>query len=483
MEYPITVLPMGRVVFARDGEDLLSVLRTAGLAPDAPCGGTGTCGKCTVFVEGQAVCACKTRVSGAMTVTIPATKEETILTAGIFVSPARGKGFALAFDIGTTTVAGFLLDGAAGKELAALARPNPQGSFGADVISRIRAALDGHMQALTDQIRDCVEELAQSLCQSADVAPTAIKTVSLVGNPAMVQLFLGICPENLAKLPFAPVLTRAACEPAHIYIPSLREAKLQIVPHISGFIGSDTVACVLATQLHTLKEPALLVDIGTNGEMVMTDGKRLVACSTAAGPALEGAMIRWGMRAAPGAIDHVFLLDGMARCTTVGGEAPVGICGSGIVDAVAAALEMKKLDRRGKLLEGCDLPLAGQVVLTQEDIRQVQLAKGAIAAGIELMAKRLELDVAQLRHVYLAGAFGSFLQPQSACRIGLLPNVPEDRILAVGNAAGSGAKLLALEGNALAKTEKLVQSIECLELAAQQAFPRCFAKHMCFLEA
>ena len=481
VKHPVTVLPAGRVITAEHGQDLLSALRSAGLGPDAPCGGQGRCGKCTVFVDGKAVISCQTPVQGPMTVTVPDAADEAILTGGIAVQASAGEGYALAFDIGTTTVAGFLLDGT-GAELATLAAPNPQRSFGADVISRIRAALDGHMEELTGSIRNCVADMAADLCQKAGVAQGQIRIVSLVGNPAMQQLFLGIHPENLAKLPFAPVLTRAEYCSAGAFVSGLSGAKMLIVPDVSGFVGADTLACVLATTLAEQQEPALLVDIGTNGEMVLTDGKRMVACSAAAGPALEGANIRFGMRAARGAIDHVRAVETGLECSVIGGAEPMGICGSGLIDAVAAALEQRLLDSRGRILSGDTIALADPVYLTQEDIRQVQLAKGAIAAGIELMARHLGLEISQIRRVYLAGAFGSFLSPKSACCIGLLPPILQNRILAVGNAAGSGAKMLALDTDAQARAQALVGRIEFLELATRKDFPRCFAKHMRFAQ-
>jgi hypothetical protein len=194
------------------------------------------------------------------------------------------------------------------------------------------------------------------------------------------------------------------------------------VPDISGFVGADTVACVLATGLDRQEEMTLLVDIGTNGEMVMGNRHRMVACSTAAGPALEGANIRFGMRGMAGAIDHVTRKDGKIVCSVIGGTEPQGICGSGLIDAVAAALELGLINSRGRIQnESRRIPLTEQVFLTQEDIREIQLAKGAIAAGIRLMAKELGITMEQIDRVYLAGAFGSYLDPESACRMGLLP--------------------------------------------------------------
>ncbi len=484
MDHHIVVLPQKVDMDAAPGANLLEILRAGGLAPAAPCGGQGSCGKCRVWVDGEARLACRTVVDRDMTVTLPAEKEINILTGGAAVqektAPVKD-GFLLAFDIGTTTVVGYLLEGKTGKELASESRLNPQAEFGADVISRIRHAMAGHLEALSRSIRSCMEAIIAALCQKAGIAPGDIGVISVVGNPAMQQLFLGVSPENLARLPFAPRLKRGEITGAKTYLSICPEAVLLTVPDISGFVGADTVACVLATGLHRQGRKTLLVDIGTNGEMVLTDGSRMVACSTAAGPALEGATIQFGMRGQAGAIDHVWLEDGAFRCSVIGGGAAEGICGSGLIDAVAAALDAGLLNARGRILNDAHtLQLTDQLYLTQEDIRQVQAAKGAIAAGIELMAAHLGIGLAQIEQVYLAGAFGTFMDPRSACRIGLLPPVLAGKIEAVGNAAGSGAKLIACDAQALEQTEELVAQVEFLELAALPEFQRCFARNMRF---
>ena len=484
MEYRVTVLPMKRNMDVPDGSNLLELLRKAGLAPDAPCGGEGRCGKCRVLVDGREALACKTVIDRDMTVTVPSAKPDTVLTEGIEVSEEvrnPGEGYLLAVDIGTTTVAAYLLDGKTGMDLASESMRNPQTVFGADVVTRIRFALKGQMDALTDCIRKCVAELTRALCEKAGVRYAQITVVSIVGNPAMQQLFLGISPENLAKIPFSPVLTRVETVAAKPYLPPCGNARLLIVPDISGYVGADTVACVLACELDQQEEYSLLVDIGTNAEMVLGNKRRMAACAAAAGPALEGANIRFGMGGQAGAIDHVWLENGAPRCSVIGDGKAVGICGSGLVDAVAVALDAGLLDARGRILnEEGRIPLADGVFLTQEDIRQVQMAKGAIAAGIELMAARLGLELGQIGKVYLAGAFGTFMNPVSACRMGLLPACLEGKIQAAGNAAGTGAKLLARNAEALARAQKLAGRIEAVELAAVPEFRRCFARNMRF---
>ncbi len=473
-------------VSGKTGGTLLQALQKLGYAPDAPCGGNGTCGKCKVLVDGAEVLACQTPVDRDLEVTIPRSAGLQILQEGVGAAAQMDpleEGHLLAFDIGTTSVVCYLLDGSTGEELAAVGMGNPQAVFGADVISRIRAALNGEMERLTKAIREGMTALIWQVCRESGITPADVAVVSVVGNPAMQQLFLGIRPENLAGVPFAPALTEAKAVSCGEILPVCGRAKLLIVPDISGYVGADTLGCVLATGMHEKEEMTLLVDIGTNGEMVLGNSERMIACSTAAGPALEGAQIRFGMGGAPGAIDHVWLENGEVKCSVIGGGEAKGICGSGLIDAIAVGLEMGLLNKRGRIQnDERVLRLTEEIWLTQEDIRQVQLAKGAIRAGITLMAGELGLEVADIEKVRLAGAFGSYLDPKSACRIGLLPEELLGRIEAVGNAAGSGAKMLACDKKLLAVTQQLAERIEFLELASLPAFPRTFAMAMNFRE-
>ena len=245
MLHRITVIPQQQNIDAASGENLLTVLQTAGFFVNASCGGNGSCGKCEVLVDGEEVLACQTIVAQDMTVTLPVAKAAHILTEGTGFRPAASckNGFSLAFDIGTTTVAGYLLRRENGQELTCESSLNPQASYGADVISRIQYALKGHMEELTAVIRNCITNLTYSLCEKAALTPDQITVVSIVGNPAMQQLFLGVYPENLAQIPFAPVLTQAKTVPAKSYIPLLENAELLIVPNISGFVGAKLLAC------------------------------------------------------------------------------------------------------------------------------------------------------------------------------------------------------------------------------------------------
>lgn len=484
--YTLHILPNNITAYAEPAANLMSVLQENHVFLDAPCGGNGKCGKCGVLVDHQEVLACQTTVKRNMMVTIPDKTGLNVLQTGIAVAQQMDPfkdGYLIAFDIGTTSVVCFLLDGSTGRELAKCSMLNPQTAFGADVISRIQAALRGELEQEAEAIRDGMTALLQSACTSAGIKPSEIGVVSVVGNPAMQQLFLGVHPGNLAAVPFAPVLTEAKTVSCKDILPICPNADLLVVPDISGYIGADTMGCVLSTKLYQSEEITLMVDIGTNGEMVLGNKNRMIACSTAAGPALEGANIQFGMRGADGAIDHVWLENGKAVYSVIGGGDAAGICGSGLIDAIAAGLEMGLLNKRGRIQNDDHIfHITEHIYLTQDDIRQVQLAKGAIYAGISLMAKQLDLGIRDIQKVQLAGAFGSFLNPQSACRIDLLPAELLDRIEVVGNAAGSGAKMLAGDRKLLPLTQVLTEKIKFLELASLPEFSRTFAKSMNFRE-
>ena len=500
MGFVITIASEGRKISAEPGQTLLEALRRQGLAPDAPCGGNGKCGKCTMLVDENPVLSCQYVIAGDITVQSAARADSTrVLAQGdgarTEMAPLRS-GCLAAFDIGTTTIVCYLLDGVSGDVLAVRSAVNPQESFGADVISRIQHALAGSLDILTTLLRGEMSALLAKACADASKTPRQVGVVSFVGNPCMQQLFLGISPRNLAEIPFAPVLNHCQVLEARHFLPECTNAALVVVPDISGYVGADTVGCILSTGMDHAEPMTLMVDIGTNGEMVLGNRRRLTACATAAGPALEGARIRFGMRGCQGAIDHVWLENGALQCSVIGGGTAVGICGSGLIDAVAVLLDAGLINQRGRLCLQESAPVLQEhlreeqtqrvfdlidgVYLTQEDIREVQMAKGAIAAGIDLMAAHLGISTDEIQQVLLAGAFGSYIRPESACRIGLLPPRLLSKIRAVGNAAGSGARRLACNQWEMARAQQAAQQTEFLELASMPGFQKCFARNMLF---
>lgn len=467
--YTITFQPQAVSVTVPEGTTLLQAQRLAGLQPDAPCGGNGKCGKCKLIWEQQEILACQTKVHQDMTVYAHSARPLQILANTTSVS-GESDGthrHVLAFDVGTTTVVAYLLDGMTGELKASASTINPQSQYGADVISRIQFVLNGGGAQMQDVIWTALEDLTRKAAKAAGISPGEITQAALVGNTAMHHLLLGIDPTDLVTPPYMPKVSKAMEIDGR---PRLSiSGSIRILPNIAGFVGGDTVGCMVYTRFDRLKPLTLLIDIGTNGEMVLGNQKRRVCCSTAAGPAFEGANISCGMRGAPGAVDHVTWDGEKISYHVIGGQAPAGLCGSGLLDLVAALLDAGILDESGRL-ENKAYTLCPGVVLTQKDVREVQLAKAAIRTGIELLAQRLSVRLEQIETVYLAGAFGNYLNPASACRIGMIPPVLQKKISPIGNAAGEGAKLCAFSGKEFSYSQQLASSTEFLELANTPQF-------------
>ncbi len=474
-QFTVTFQPDNIVIHAEAGTTVLQTQIAAGLRPDAPCAGKGTCGKCRVTIDGEEVLACQTAVDRNLTVLTEQEEGEKILTTGLAVStaPERLYPYVLAFDIGTTTVVAYLMDGHTGKQIATASCRNPQGQFGADVISRIEHALQGGSAQLQNCIRQTMESLRNELCSQTGITGQEIGAASIVGNTAMHHLLLGIDPKPLVTPPYMPNIFEA--------LELDRGCQVRILPNIAGFVGGDTVGCMVSTRFDQLEDLSLMIDIGTNGEMVLGDKKHRIACSTAAGPAFEGAKISCGMRGADGAVDHVWLENGQVHYHVIGDTPPEGICGSGLLDLVAVLLDLEIIDESG-YLEDKEYKLCDNVILTQKDVREVQLAKAAIRAGIELLAEKMGAAVSDIRKVYLAGAFGNYLTPAAACRIGMIPPVLLDRVVPIGNAAGEGAKLCALNREEYLYSQRLAKETEFLELASLPQFQDCYVDALEFSE-
>lgn len=481
----LTILNRNQTLDVATGSVLLDLLREQGLHPDAPCGGKGICGKCKVLVDGKEQLACQTTIDRDMSIYLPQQSSAQILTDGktVSVKPDGANRYALAFDLGTTTVVAYLMDGVTGELLSKTSCMNPQAQFGADVISRIQYAMEGNAAELSRCIRGALSDLTIAAAKQAGISPEEITVASIVGNTAMHHLLLEIDPKPLTVPPYMPSVSHALCLPAPELLPISPDGMVRILPNIAGFVGADTVGCLLATRLDTLEDLTLMIDIGTNGEMVLGNKNRRIACSTAAGPAFEGAKIECGMRGAPGAIDHVSLRDGSLDFHVIGGGKATGLCGSGLLDLIAGLLKTGEISESGRMECG-DIYHIGDtsVYLTQKDVREVQLAKAAIRAGIELMCQAMKVKVSDIRQVLLAGAFGNYLDPQSACAIGMIPPVLQDRIFPIGNAAGEGARLAVLNAEEFTFSKKLAAGTEFLELASMPEFNDCYVDCLCFEE-
>ena len=404
-----------------------------------------------------------------------------------------GRRCLAAFDIGTTTIAGYLLDGEDGRTLAVESRMNPQAQYGADVIMRANYALEHGTDVLSRCIREAVNEMLGVLAGDAGISREDIFQVCIVGNTCMHHLFLGISPASLVHAPYTPAVSERLVLNAGDYgLDVQRKAELIMLPDIAGYVGADTCGCLLALRQDLKDEISLMIDIGTNGEMVLGNRNRLVTCSTAAGPAFEGAKIECGMRGAAGAVDHVKYENGKWDYTTVGNQPAVGLCGSGLIDLVAGLLDAGMLDENGALSSGQEkqgvfmlVPpeQAGNergVYLTQKDIGEVQLAKAAIAAGIQMLMKRLGITEEEICSVYIAGAFGNYMDPVSAGKIGLLPAALVKKVEPVGNAAGEGAKIALVNEREMLEMDELVGKIDFVELAASGDFQDYFIDELGF---
>ncbi len=412
----------------------------------------------------------------------------------------------LAVDLGTTTMAATLCDLVSGQTIATVSRANPQSTFGDDVISRMEYASAGqqHQRELSRLVQEAIRDMADEACQAAGQS-SDILAVSVAANTVMNHLLLEVPTTGMATSPFAPVFTDAAV---------IKDRQLmQIVPNIAGFVGGDITAGLLAHDLQSADGPCLFLDVGTNGEMALAHNGRIIACATAAGPAFEGARISRGMRAAPGAIARVELTpEGDIDVGVLGEPTPaVGICGTGLMDAIAVLLSSGILDGGGRLLEqpeayaagGAAAKLAARlfrdgdgaafwlvrpagrgvagVALTQKDVREFQLAKGAIAAGVLVLLAAAGVAALEVKSVLLAGGFGNFLSPVSAVRTGLLPaGIAAERVRAVGNAALAGARLYLLSEKDREAASALARRVEYIELSGRKDFESAFAEEMLF---
>ncbi len=416
--------------------------------------------------------------------------------------------YGLAVDIGTTTLAGYLLNLQTGEELAIRSRMNPQQRLGADVITRIKQVHDRGKAGLTelkDAVVEGINSLVKRVCEAARIEPSQIAKATVVGNPTMLHLLTGIPPSFIDHSPYTPVLQEGLAFPAaQLEIDANPEARVHVFPGISGYVGGDITAGVLFAGLHRDDRLSLFVDIGTNAEIVLGNRDDLLACSTPAGPAFEGARIKHGMSATPGAITYARFDPNRddVQLEVISGVPPRGICGSGLIDLVAELLKVGAIDDKGTLRPDGDSPYAARIqnadngqpeflvaaepepiVLSQQDIRELQLAKGAIRAGVEVALGELDATPEDVDVVYLAGAFGNYVRRESVLRLGMLPPLPVGAIKPLGNAAGQGAKLALLNRGQWDDVGELARSVRYLELSYHPDFSDTFMQSMLFPDA
>lgn len=558
--YAVRFQPSGKSAVANEGDTLIAVARRAGLAVHAPCGGEGTCGKCVVRLPPAAadrvkvvdnaalsaaeireglVLACQTQVAGDVEAFVPeadagadlriltdgyagerrvaphvrkhyqAEADVTLVSAGgDVIGRERGdtarEAYAVAVDIGTTTLVASLLDLSRGAVLATESSLNPQALHVQDVLSRIKtASTDEGLAFLHGMLRDEINALLVRLVIAAKARLRRVYEVAFSGNTCMLHLAVGAPTAALGKYPYTPSVRGGHSLPAaDIGLRIARFGQIYLPPIIGPYVGADIASGILVTELAQRSGVILFIDIGTNGEIVLADHGRLLATSTAAGPAFEGMNIRHGMRAAPGAVERFQIEPDLSvRIDTIGNQPATGICGSGLIDLVAELVRVGVVASNGRLAKPGTLGSSAlaphlllvdgkpafrvteNLCLTQSDIRHVQLAKGALRAGVEMLLKHAGREAAQVDEVLIAGSFGYHLRADSLARLGLLPPALRDRVRFVGNTSRTGAEALLLNADNRRHLRELVARIQVIELADDGEFQKAFMKSMAFGQA
>ena len=493
-----------------DGKEFLfekGVLLSDILSSEKPCGAHAKCGKCKVIAKGNLSAAterelelltkdelaknirlsCLTYVLGECEITtLSKTQNDVILTNGksaeFELKPTFSK-FGAAFDIGTTTLAAKLYD-TNGVMLAESSKINPQKEWGSDVISRIESALSGKAKKLSNSIRYAICEMTEELSSQAGISAKEIDSVVITANTVMLSLLTEESAEPFSHAPFkSKRLFGETLSAESLDLFTLeKNVPIYLPPCISAFVGADVACAILASEL-CKNDTAMLFDIGTNGEMALwnKEKKRLTVCSTAAGPAFEGVGISMGMRGSTGAIDKVTFENGNFYSHVIGECLPVGICGSGLVDAVAAMLDANIIDESGYLEED-KFVIHPPVSLVPKDIRALQLAKSAIYAGAVTLMESERISSNAVSTVYIAGGFGNYINKISATRIGLLPKDLAKKSYSIGNGALSGAAMLLLNSDARSDISKLIANAKVLDLASNQIFSNYYMSAMALEE-
>jgi uncharacterized 2Fe-2S/4Fe-4S cluster protein (DUF4445 family) len=426
------------------------------------------------------------------------------MSAVIAILPPHAPLLGLAVDIGTTKLAAYLCNLHSGQILAKAGAMNPQTSFGEDVISRISYSnnINNGRKILQNRLVETLNQLIQGVCaqvnqNNGDVRPEYIVEAVVVGNTAMHHLFAGFPVHQLGMAPYVPAVSESLeIDADRIGLNIAPGAKIFLPPNIAGYVGADHVAMLLATDLWPSSKTKIALDIGTNTEISLCHDDQLIACSCASGPAFEGAHITAGMRAAPGAIERVQIIDGKMRIQTIENAAPIGICGSGILDAIACLRQVGALDQRGTfhsthpsvrdinnkkefvLVNHLDSGNGQDIVITRQDINEIQLAKGAIRTGIDALLETAGIEAHEIEEFIIAGAFGTYINIPSAMAIGMFPSLPIDRFQQVGNAAGAGARQMLLSLKQRAKAEEIAKHVTYLELSTYPNFSNLFSKSL-----
>ncbi|WP_281531918.1 ASKHA domain-containing protein [Anaerocolumna aminovalerica] len=541
----VTFLPMNKKIQINAGSNLFHAAMENGIDFGGVCSGNRTCGKCKAMItkgnnrkyskEERKLLTEEERNSGIrLTCCFTITEDTCVIISGkkekqsqvsrkedkiedsfgnLLTNSLAKEHYGIALDIGTTSVAARLWNLDRKEFIDEISTKNPQSLYGADVITRITYANSSgdNVRRLAYLIRECCNTLLLRLSAEHNINTNQIEAAVITANTTMSHLFLGKSVEKLAKVPFQGISYEGVkLKASDVGFQMHPNGQVYVMPGIAGHVGSDTLGCILAKDLNHAKGNHLLVDIGTNGEIVLAKEGELMVCSTAAGPAFEGASLHQGMRAIEGAISKVNIRNNLIEVELIGPEKgsaltysmnrngkavgeigdiyPIGICGSGVIEAISELLNNHIMDETGRLLgqEGDNNYVTlwkhhdKEVILTQKDIRELQLAKGAIYTGIMLLLKEAELSKSQLNYIYLAGAFGSSIDLKKAVHIGLLPPIEPDRINYIGNGALDGASKVLLGQISKAETESISKKIKHLELALCKEFQEEFLKAVNF---
>ncbi len=394
------------------------------------------------------------------------------------VKPVAEGELGIAVDIGTTTIAMYLLDLKSGALLGTIGAINCQKQYGDDVISRIQFTIDNPDG--TKRLRNMLVNQLNSLINQLVEDTSKISCAVIAANTIITHFFLGYEAKSIAFAPFTPLFTDLLQTDAQTLGLCLTDtAKVVVAPAISGYVGGDIVSGVIEAKMYDAEEISLLIDVGTNGEIVLGNKKRLICCSVAAGPAFEGSHIKCGMGGVAGAIDHFKIENGAESFTVIGNSDPIGICGSGLLDMVAELLRHGRIDETG-YFEDEVLTLTDKVYMNQQDIRELQLAKAAIRAGINTLLHYYGIAESEVKKVYLAGGFGSYLNISSATEIGMLPKSLEQRVVTIGNSSGKGCMSTLLDCENLENMKKIVQQVEYIELSRDGFFQGEYVDMMMF---
>ena len=493
-KHNIQLQPLGKIIQVNDQTPLIDVLHEFGI--EFPCGGKGTCGKCKVKllngdieisdIHQQKIdklglssdwrLACYSNCTSDITLEIEQFNHLILADESDFDFNALA-GFGIAIDLGTTTLVAQLVDLSTSKVLAVETQLNPQVKFGADLISRIQAALDGHSTEMTRIIRASIGAMIELLLQKQHVA---IDRISIVGNTVMQLIFSDCDITPLAEYPFkTDNLGKKTFQPKELGWNLEITDNVQFFPSIGSFVGSDILAGIASTGIHTKEEYTALIDLGTNGEIVVGNKHQIVCASTAAGPAFEGTNISMGMRAVTGAVSSISLIDNQLISNVIGNVSPKGICGSALVDAVAIFRTQNLIGVFGEINSGeTTISVNENVHLSQKDINEFQLAKAAIAAGLEILCKSISIQLSDIQNVYIAGGFGNYINIQHLVQTGMI-ELPEVKIHKMGNTALIGAKMFLFSNDEI--VNDILSITKHINLESDPNFQNIYVDKMLFL--